>query len=330
MRSAIFHIGWLAGDCSEASLTGRQSIRPARLAVCALATAALLSASFCRATPASVPRTGAGHAAQRAPGYLGIEFHDLTNEQAAELHLRGPRGVEVLLVDHDGPAAKAGLEPHDLITGLNGHIVASGEALRRMIREAGAGVQVSLSVFRDGRPVTVHAKLANREVVERRAWARINAAADPPAQDTIVAGFAESYTVQPEPAPVHNQNFLSSMLHSGPFTGLVVQAMPPQLANFFGAPAGMGLLVQGVDQDSPASIAGLRAGDVIMRTNGEPLHSTSEWTKRLRSDKGKPMSLTVLRDRHEVTLTLQPDPKRRSELELPELPGIATDPAICA
>ena len=63
------------------------------------------------------PRLPARAGPQRPPGYLGIEFHDLTNEQATALHLRDKRGVEVLLVDHDGPAASAGLQPHDLITG---------------------------------------------------------------------------------------------------------------------------------------------------------------------------------------------------------------------
>src|SRR5579864_6748794 len=124
---------------------------------------------------APVVRAGAAAtvAQPRPPGYLGIEFHDLTNEQATALHLRDKRGVEVLLVDHDGPAASAGLKPHDLITGLNGHIVASGEALRRMIHDTGAGVEVKLSVFRNGIPITVRTKLARREDVERKAWARV-------------------------------------------------------------------------------------------------------------------------------------------------------------
>jgi S1-C subfamily serine protease len=226
------------------------------------------------------------------------------------MHLRGPRGVEVVLVDHDGPAAQAGLQPHDLITGLNGHIVASGEALRRMIRDAGAGVEVKLSVFRNGDRVVVRAKLANREQVERQAWARVTS--PPEEDDTIATGFTGSYTSEPPPAPIHSQNFLSSMLHAAPFTGLVVEAMQPQLAGFFGAPRGQGLLVQAVDAASPAAIAGLHAGDVILRTDGQPLRSTSEWGKRLYAGKGRPMILTVLRDRHELTLTLQPDPKRRS------------------
>jgi S1-C subfamily serine protease len=316
-QDAIFQTGWFADGRREASsalCVAKQPTVPVRVAVCALALAGLLFVPVCRAVTGAVANAGKAHGASshvavRPPGYLGIEFHDLTNEQAAAMHLRGPRGVEVVLVDHDGPAAQAGLRPHDLITGLNGHIVASGEALRRMIRDAGAGVEVKLSIFRDGDPVVVRARLANREQLERQAWARVTS--PPPTDDTMAAGFTGSYTSEPPPAPIHSQNFLTSMLHAAPFTGLVVEAMQPQLAGFFGAPRGQGLLVQAVDAGSPAAAAGLHAGDVILRTNGEPVRSTSEWNKRLYASKGRPMSLGILRDRQELTLTLQPDPKRR-------------------
>jgi S1-C subfamily serine protease len=259
--------------------------------------------------------SSAGHRVQKPPGYLGIEYHDLTREQATAMHLRDPRGVEVLLVDHDGPAAAAGLQPHDLITGLNGRIVASGEALGRMIREAGAGVEVRLSVFRNGSPITIRARLANRVDVERKALARL-AQPDPapPADESFIAGFAESSAIGPAPAaPVatttHSQSFIGSILH-GPFTGLVVGAMSPQLAGYFGAAKGQGLLVQSVEGGSPAAGAGVHAGDVILRADAHPMRSTSDWNKQLHASKGKPMALDILRDHHTMSLTLQPETRK--------------------
>jgi S1-C subfamily serine protease len=273
----------------------------------------LLSIPAARA--AATSGHASGHAMQRPPGYLGIEFHDLTKEQAAAMHLRDPRGVEVLLVDHDGPAAAAGLEPHDLITGLNGRIVASGEALRRMIREAGAGVEVRLSVFRNGNPITIHARLANRVDVERRALARLAQPdpAPPSADETLIGGFVDGAPIGAAPPPPvatpHTQSLIDSILH-GPFTGLVVGGMTPQLAIFFGAPKGQGLLVQSVEDGSPAASAGVHAGDVILRADARPLRNTSDWSKHLHATKGKPMTLDLLRDHHEMTLTLRPETRK--------------------
>lgn len=290
----------------------RRSWRVVRLACASLMLFALLSAPGASTHAANTQPT-------RPPGYLGIEFHDLTNEQATALHLRDKRGVEVLLVDHDGPAASAGLKPHDLITGLNGHIVASGEALHRMIRDAGAGVEVKLSVFRNGNPITIRTRLANREDVERQAWARVTQGPPPPQGTTIIEGVTEFYMTGPAPAPppvapratppAHTQGFIGNMLH-GPFTGLEVQAMQPQLADYFGAPKGQGLLVQSVAGGSPAASVGIHAGDVILRADNQPMRSSSDWTKHLREGKGKPVNLDLLRDRQPMTLTLQPDAKK--------------------
>jgi serine protease Do len=317
-HAAIIRSEWRRRLWSSTSVRSRavgrsgRRTRRIRLASASLVLLVLLSAP--------VGRAANGHPAQpvRPPGYLGIEFHDLTNEQAAALHLRDKRGVEVLLVDHDGPAASAGLQPHDLITGLNGHIVASGEALRRMIRETGAGVEVRLSVFRNGNPITVHTKLANREDVERKAWARVTQGPPAPPSGVVIEGTTETYMIGPAPAPPaatphapapHTQGFIENMLHP-PFTGLVVEAMQPQLADFFGAPKGQGLLVQSVQSGSPAASAGIHAGDVILRADNQPMHTTSDWTKHLHAGKGNPLTLDLLRDHQPMTLTLQPDTKK--------------------
>ena len=283
--------------------------RRLRLAGASLILLVLLS------TPVGRARAAVSAQPQRPPGYLGIEFHDLTSAQAAALHLRDKRGVEVLLVDHDGPAATAGLKPHDLITGLNGHIVASGEALRRMIHDAGAGVEVRLSVFRNGNPITIHTRLANREDVERKAWARVTQG--PPPQSPVIESFPEYMiapaptppAATPRPTPPHTQGFIENILH-GPFTGLALQAMQPQLADFFGAPKGQGLLVQSVEIGSPAASVGIHAGDVILRADSQPMRSTSDWTKHLHASKGKPVALDLLRNHQAITLTLQPDSKK--------------------
>lgn len=280
-----------------------------RVVIASLALAVMVSVSATRMAAAS-----GGHGVQKPPGYLGIEFHDLTRDQAAAMHLRDPRGVEVLLVDHDGPAAEAGLQPHDLITGLNGHIVASGEALRRMIREAGAGVMVRLSVFRNGSPITIHARLANQVDVERKAWARV-ADAPPPSTDTVIlSGTVDGVAIMPPPAPPvattpHAQGLIESILH-GPFTGLEVQAMSAQLAGYFGAPKGQGLLVQSVAGGSPAAGAGVHAGDVILRVDAHPMRTPSDWNKHLHASKGKPITLDLLRDHREMTVTVQPDSRK--------------------
>ncbi len=257
-------------------------------------------------------------AAAHVPGYLGIGFHDLTDEQASALHLKGGHGVEILLVDHDGPAGKSGLRPHDVILSMNGQTVASAELLRKMIHDMGAGSKLALGIQRNGAAQTVSVQLAERADVEREARLKMvmpDAPAAPEA-DGMSSGFVEHYTVEPAPAPATNApSFLELMLHTTPFTGLAMEVMEPQLAGFFGAPAGTGLLVQTVMANSPAADAGLRAGDVVLKVDGIGLRTTSEWMKRLHASKGQPMSLTVLRDKHEVTTTLTPVFKKHASVE---------------
>lgn len=285
--------------------------------VCALAPASMLASGLAR-----VPRVH-----ERAQGYLGVEFRDTTDEQIGTLHLQGQRGAEITMVDHDGPAGKAGLHAHDIVVQMNGQNIANSEDFRRRIRESSPGTAVSLAIMRQGRAMTVTAQLANREEVDRLAWQQMTVADPPPSADAPVAGFAtERYTVNdryaPEAAPaarppIRGQSFIGTVLRTTPYTGATVQPMAAQLAGYFGAPPKTGLLVHEVEANSPAAFAGLRAGDVVMRVDAAAVASNSDWAKRLRAGVGRSVSVTILRDKHEKTLTLQPEMKRHSLLELP-------------
>ena len=281
------------------------------------------------ALPAEMPARTVTHSQQhvaappRPQGYLGIEFHDLSEDEVSQLHLRSAQGAEVVMVDHDGPAGKAGLRPHDIITALNGQIVDSAAALRRMIHDAGANVQIALSVFRSGRSMTVNAKLADRSDVTRDAEKRLRSLDPGDTEYTngfIGAGADPSPLAPPVGSPSRTQAFLSAVIpHTSPFTGLALSVMEPQLCDYFGAPKGTGLLVHNVAGNSPGAAAGVHAGDILLRADNVPLKTMNDWARHMHLMRGKPVALVVLRDKHEQTLTITPSLKHKSALTMPEL-----------
>ncbi len=260
-------------------------------------------------------------APSHAPGYLGILFQNLSDEQVASPH---GGGVEVVMVDHDGPAGKAGMQPHDVIIRLNGQNVPNTLVMSKMIHDSRVGTSVSLTVLRGGRQITVNAQLAYRGEVEKEAVARM-VAADPPAREDapVVDEFGEgdpADAVAPDTAS-RSRRFLSQVLHSTPFTGLMLEAMEPQLAGYFGAPVGVGLLVEGVAVNSPAAAAGWRAGHVILKADSMDVKSNGMWVKQLHETRGRGIVLVVLRDKQEQRILLIPELKKHSRVDWPMLAG---------
>jgi serine protease Do len=255
-------------------------------------------------------------------GYLGIEMRDVSDDQVAALKLKEARGAEVVNMDHDGPACKAGLQIHDVIVQMNGQAVDGIDQLRRMLRDMPVGSQVSFVVSRDGQPATIATQLANRDTVERQAWEQRYKVPEPDSSSTYVArgsGFLSSSTASGATKGQKSFLGLMPMLVSSSFTGAKLEVMGPQLAEFFGAQGSAGLLVRSVDANSPASEAGLRAGDVVVKVNAVSVASGSDWSKTIHENRGKPVPVVVLRDKKEQTLTLTPDGKKRSSVEpLPE------------
>ena len=250
-------------------------------------------------------------------GYLGVDLRSVTEEQAAVLKLKDVHGVEITGVDHDAPACKAGLQVHDVILQMNGHIIEGEEQLRRMLKETPAGRQVTFVISRDGQQRTIQTQLANREEVERQAWEKHYIVPEPPDSSSAYIPRGNSFLAPTKPAPVKGtHSFLgTSMMVSASYTGARLEVMGPQLAEFFGAQGGAGLLVHSVEPSSPAADAGMKAGDVVVKVNSVDIASASDWSKTIHENRGKAVNVVVLREKKEQTLTLVPDAKKRSSVE---------------
>ncbi|HZQ69378.1 MAG TPA: PDZ domain-containing protein [Terriglobales bacterium] len=245
--------------------------------------------------------------------YLGVDTRDVTADRLGTLKLKEEKGVEVTMVDQDAPAGKAGLKERDVILTLNGTAVESVEQLRRLIREVPPGRVITLGLSRAGQPVTVKVQLADR----KKAFAYSN-------RDDGDFKFAMP-TLPVIPAlPDLDVPVSIVVVHSSRRSGLMVENLTPQLGDFLGARNGQGVLVRSVEKGSRAEKAGFRAGDVIVKVNNEPIADTGDFTHSFRSGKNGTISVGVIRDKKEQTLTLTLPERNQSELfqesfEMPEI-----------
>jgi C-terminal processing protease CtpA/Prc len=100
--------------------------------------------------------------------------------------------------------------------------------------------------------------------------------------------------------------------------GALVEPLTGQMAEYLGVPSG--LMVKQVARKSEAAAAGLKAFDVILKVGADAVTTLSDWDRALRSNQGKPVQVTILRDRKQQTLTLQVDSKhKQGELEFEEV-----------
>lgn len=93
---------------------------------------------------------GSVHRAQ-----LGVMIQPLTHELAGQFGLEPGDGVLVAEISADTPAAKAGLEPGDVIVEYDGHAVASPRELQSVVERSEIGQKHEVVVLRDGKRETL-------------------------------------------------------------------------------------------------------------------------------------------------------------------------------
>jgi membrane-associated protease RseP (regulator of RpoE activity) len=97
------------------------------------------------------------------PRRLGLSYQEISGQLARYFKLEDERGVLVVEVTDDGPAARGGVKAGDVIVGCGGRPVASGSDLRAALRDTRAGQEVAVKVWRGGKPLELKVKLGGDE-----------------------------------------------------------------------------------------------------------------------------------------------------------------------
>ena len=253
-----------------------------------------------------------------ARGYLGVHVTDIDPTQVQTLKLKDARGALITLVDHDAPAGKIGLKVNDVVLEMNGRNIGDAEQLGKVLGDIPPGRKISLQISRDGSIQTLSVQLAERKAVEHDVWDQIGNPGDvvpPPGSMGIFGGGGF-------PSGFHFPFFGSNLK-----VGALVEPLTSQMAAYLGVQSG--LMVKQVERKSEAAAAGLRVFDVILKVGADAIATSADWERALRSNQGKPVELTILRDKKQQQLTLKVDSKRqKSELNRKELSAPAADHSV--
>jgi serine protease Do len=187
------------------------------------------------------------HGEVRRP-WIGVSFQELTPELASAFSLgnRARGGALIADVVPDGPAARAGLQPGDVVVSVDGQPVEEGRDLLRAVLQREVGARVQLQVVREGQRVPVALVTTARP------------------------GEGRSAPTPPRAPPVRRS----------PTDGLSLAPLTPTQRSQLGA---AGALVTDVAPGSEADRAGLRRGDVIVEADGQGVGAPDEVARAVSS-----------------------------------------------
>ena len=188
---------------------------------------------------------------------LGIIISEASPELAQSFGFQKRRAVLVQDLAEDSPAARAGVRSGDIIVELDGKAVESVAQFRGDVAHRRPGEEVRLGLWRDG---------------EEQTLAVVLEASDRNAVKDRDGAKRKEFGIQLRDLEVNERKLLE-------------------------LDAAQGVYVAGVKPGSSAARAGLRAGDVVLRINGEKVATAKQLVKKLKAvEGGEGVRLRVQRD----------------------------------
>jgi serine protease Do len=201
-------------------------------------------------------------------GWLGVGIQRVTPDLAKSFGLKEAAGALVSKVFEDTPAARAGLKQGDIILSFDGKKIEDSSELPRVVASTPVGKEVNIQLFRDGKTISVQAKIAEMEEKKK-----------------------EAEKERPLEKPV----------------GILVQDVTPEIARSLGMERPRGIVVAQVEPGSPADEAGMRRGDVILEVDRKPIENVEAFRKVIREAKEQAVLLFLIRrGEGNIYLTVKP------------------------
>jgi len=185
-------------------------------------------------------------------GRIAVQVRDVPRDALAEFGLKERKGALVSIVTPNGPSAKAGLEPGDVILEFNGKPVTGRNALVQMVMATKPGTTVPMKILRDKAEKSLSVTVEELNL------------------ETESGGPSEE----------------SQEEQTGSGFGITLGPLGSEMARRLRVPSGTrGVLVTEVDPASTAAREGMRPGDVILKVNGQTVETVRDASQALQAIK---------------------------------------------
>src|SRR6266849_2791630 len=186
-------------------------------------------------------------------GWLGVKIQQVTDDIADSLNIKPAHGALVAGVDEKGPAKPAGIEAGDVIVKFDGKDIKEMRDLPRVVADTPVGKDVDVLIVRKGREENRTVKLGRLEDGEKQAALTPNKDAAPPEKTVVQKAL-----------------------------GLNLANMSDDLRKRYKIKDSVkGVVITGVEAQSPAADKRLNAGDVVVEVSQEAVSDTDALQKRV-------------------------------------------------
>ena len=187
-------------------------------------------------------------------GWIGVRIQEVTDEIAESLGMERAMGALIAGVMEDGPAAKAGLTPGDVVLEFNGEEVGAMRQLPRVVADVAPGETVEIVVLRDGERTTLQIEIG---LLEEDQVAAATSGGDSEEGAEAGPGLAATFGMTLAPITAEDRSRFD--------IGADVR----------------GVLISEVEPGSVAEEKRLRPGEVIVEVGQQAVATPAEVTARL-------------------------------------------------